>query len=92
MPETIMTNLKMSTFDSIKEVFKISKALGISSFALIYRAFNMDRITLDKYRTLKASADKEFEEYLIREEEKKIKQKDKKKGGPNPYLVKIKQK
>lgn len=89
MPETIMTNLKMSTFDSIREVYKISKALGISSFALIYRAFNMDRITLDKYRTLKASADKEFEEYLIREEEKKIKQKDKKKGGPSPYLLRL---
>ena len=89
MPETIMTNLKMSTFDSIREVFKISKVLGISSFALIYRAFNMDRITLDKYLTLKASADKEFEEYLIREEEKKIKNKDKKKGGPSPYLLRL---
>ena len=89
MPETIMTNLKMSTFDSIREVYKISKALGISSFALIYRAFNMGRITLDKYRTLKASADKEFEEYLIREEEKKIKNKDKKKGGPSPYLLRL---
>ncbi|MCJ7804248.1 XRE family transcriptional regulator [Patescibacteria group bacterium] len=89
MPETIMTNLKMSTFDSIREVYKISKALGISSFALIYRAFNMERITLDKYQTLKARADKEFEEYLIREEEKKIKQKDKKKGGPNPYLLRL---
>jgi Zn-dependent peptidase ImmA (M78 family)/transcriptional regulator with XRE-family HTH domain len=89
MPETIISNLKISTFDSIREVYKISKALGISSFALIYRAFNMDRITLDKYRSLKASADKEFEEYLIREEEKKIKQKDKKKGGPSPYLLRL---
>jgi len=89
MPETIMTNLRMSTFDSIKEVFKISKALGISSFALIYRAFNMDRITLDKYRVLKASADKEFEDYLRREEEKKTKLKDKKKGGPSPYLLRL---
>jgi len=89
MPDTIMLNLRPSTFDSIKEVFQTSKALGISSFALIYRAFIMDRISLDKYRILKASADKEFEEFLIREEEKKIKQKEKKKGGPSPYLLRL---
>ena len=77
-----------SIFSSIREVFKASKSLGVSSFAFIFRAYNLSLISLDKYRSLKTEADIEFEEFLSREEEKKIKQKDQK-GGPSPYLLRL---
>ena len=82
MPNSIMFNLNPSIFNSIREVFKVSKAFGISSFALIYRAFNLDIIKVDRYRSLKGDAQKEFEKFLIREENKKARQKEQT-GGPN---------
>ena len=88
MPDAIMRSLNIRIFNSCKDVFKTAKAFGISSFALLYRAFNLNLINLDQYRNLKDVAQKEFEDYLLREEEKKA-QKKETTGGPNPYLLRL---
>jgi len=90
IPLDFIINLKSDTFNSAKEIFRVSKNLGISSFAFLLRAFKLDLISLKKYQKLKHEADVEFREFLEREEEKKAKQKNKdKKGGPNPYLLRL---
>jgi len=90
IPYEFISNIDQGTFKSIKEVFKISKNLGISSFAFLVRALNLNIINHDVYRNLKHEADVQYKEFLKREAEKVSKQKNKdKKGGPSPYLLKL---
>lgn len=86
MPTGVMNNLKMSVFDSSKDVFKTSKKLGVSSFAFLVRAFNLALISLDKYHKLKKEANAEFQAFLRKEEERKAKQKEHE-GCPKYYLL-----
>lgn len=88
MPKELIFNLESRTFDNSKEVFNTAKTLGVSSFALLYRALNLSIIDLKKYKSLKNQATIDFNEFLRKEELKKEKQK-KQKGGPNPYLLKL---
>lgn len=88
IPSHFFYNLDNNIFNSAKEIFKISKRLGISSFAFLVRALNLKLIPIDVYKTLKNEADLEYRAFLTREEEKKIKSKEKK-GGPNPYLLRL---
>jgi Zn-dependent peptidase ImmA (M78 family)/DNA-binding XRE family transcriptional regulator len=90
MPEEIFLNFEAKSFDNAKDVFKIAKQLGVSSFALLVRALNLDIISIAKYRKLKVQADSEFAEYLKKEAEKKAKQKEKEKsGGSNYFLLQL---
>lgn len=90
IPYDIINNLDPYTFKSINEVFKNSKNLGVSSFAFLVRALNLNLISHDLYKKLKHEADVEYREFLKREEEKMVKQKTKEmKGGPNPYLLRL---
>ncbi len=88
MPEDLIKNIGPSVFNSSKEIFKISGLLGVSSFALLVRAMNLQIISPDKYRKLKREADVQFSEFLRMQEAKKEKQKSQK-GGPNPYLLRL---
>lgn len=88
MPKELIFNLDSRTFDNSKEVFSTAKLLGVSSFALLYRAFNLAIIDVMKYNSLKIQATIDFNAFLKREELKKEKQK-KQKGGPNPYLLRL---
>jgi len=45
----LILNLEYRTFDSSKEVFSTAKLLGVSSFALLYRAFNLSIIDIKTY-------------------------------------------
>jgi Zn-dependent peptidase ImmA (M78 family)/transcriptional regulator with XRE-family HTH domain len=90
MPIEFIENLDNKAFDNTKEVFKNAKAIGVSSFALLVRALNLNIISLSAYKNLKYLADIEYNEFLKREEEKKIKQKLKEKpGGPNYFLLQL---
>ncbi|UZT96400.1 XRE family transcriptional regulator [Chryseobacterium fluminis] len=90
MPKEIILNFDASLFQSSKGIFKIAKQLGVSSFALLVRALNLNIISVNTYQDLKKQADKNFAEYLIREAEKKAKQKDKENpGGPNYFLLQL---
>jgi Zn-dependent peptidase ImmA (M78 family)/transcriptional regulator with XRE-family HTH domain len=88
MPENVILNFDSNLFQNSKETFKIAKQLGVSSFALLVRALNLNIITTPVYQKLKKEVTIEYEDYLKRETEKKIKQKEKP-GGPNPFLLQL---
>jgi Zn-dependent peptidase ImmA (M78 family)/transcriptional regulator with XRE-family HTH domain len=88
MPVKIIKSLDIHVFDSAREVYKIAKGLGISSFALLYRARSLNLIEAGKYRTLRIEAQGDYEEFLWREAEKKLKRKEHP-GGPSPYLLRV---
>jgi len=88
MPKELIYNLDTSVFDSSKRLFNTAKTLGVSSFALLFRAYKLSIINLSKYKSLKNQATIDFNRFLKKEEQKKKKQK-KQKGGPNPYLLRL---
>jgi Zn-dependent peptidase ImmA (M78 family)/DNA-binding XRE family transcriptional regulator len=88
MPAEIMLSFDPKTFQNSKEVFKAAKQLGVSSFALLVRALNLNLISVSAYKKLKKQADTDYTEYLKREADKKTKQKDKP-GGPNYFLLQL---
>lgn len=90
MPKEFIDSLDSKAFDNGKEVFKNAKMIGVSSFALLFRALNLNIISLSTYKQLKHLADIEYNEFLKREEAKKIKQKEiEKPGGPNYFLLQL---
>ena len=90
MPKEILLDVDTKLFQSSKDVFKIARQLGVSSFALLVRALNLHIISLATYNNLKKQADKDFAEYLRVEAEKKAKQKEKEKpSGPNYFLLQL---
>ncbi len=90
MPKEFIESLDKTAFKNAKEVFKNAKLIGISSFALLVRALNLNIISLKSYKRLKAEADFDFNEFLQREAEKKARQKEKEKsGGPNYFLLQL---
>lgn len=90
MPKEMVFAIDASSFQTSKDVFKIAKQLGVSSFALLVRALNLSIISTPTYQKLKKQADIDYAEYLKREAEKKAKQKEKdKRGGPNYFLLQL---
>lgn len=88
MPLEVMKELDSNVFNSSSNVFKASKLFGVSSFAFLVRSFNLQYISLDKYRRLKSEAESDFKAFLLHEEVKKARLKEQK-GGPNPYLLRL---
>jgi Zn-dependent peptidase ImmA (M78 family)/DNA-binding XRE family transcriptional regulator len=90
IPKDYIRGLDKTIFENSKEVFKASKILGVSSFAFLVRAFNLDLISLSVYQDLKKEAEKDFKDFLKREAEKKARQKIKDNpGGPSYYLLQL---
>ena len=82
-----MQSIEQSVFNSSKNVFNISKKLGVSSFAFLYRAYSIGQISLIKYRELRKHADADFQAFILKEREKAIKAKEQKKGGPDYFML-----
>jgi Zn-dependent peptidase ImmA (M78 family)/DNA-binding XRE family transcriptional regulator len=90
IPQIIIKEFNQNIFANAKEVFKVAKTLGVSSFAFLVRALNLNLISPRIYNKLKDEAEIEFAAYVIREEEKKAKQtKSVKPGGPNYFLLQL---
>ena len=90
MPKEIVLAFHTNSFQTSKDVFKIAKQLGVSSFALLVRALNLNIISTTTYQKLKKQADIDFFDYLKKEAEKKARQKEKDKpGGPNYFLLQL---
>lgn len=90
MPHNFMLGLPKTTFHSSQDVFKIARNLGISSFALLVRALNLNLISTTVYQQLKRAADAEYKAFLQREADKKARQKEKENsGGPNYFLLQL---
>ena len=92
IPSEIILNIDRGVFKNSQEIFKIAKNLGISSFAFLVRALNLQLVSNSEYNALKRQAEIDYQAFLKREAEKKaafkLKQKDKP-GGPNPYLLRL---
>lgn len=90
IPKEIINDMDKVTFKNSKEIFKSAKNLGVSSFAFLVRAYNLNLINYATYQSLKKDIEYEFGEFLKREAEKKAKQKEKEnKGGPNYFLLQL---
>lgn len=90
MPEEIILNFDSASFKSSKDVFKVAKQLGVSSFALLVRSLNLNIISTSIYQKLKKQVDIDFAEYLKKEAEKTVLRKEKnKQGGPNFFLLQL---
>ena len=90
MPKEVVLSFDSTSFQTSKDVFKVAKQLGVSSFALLVRALNLNIISTTAYQKLKKQADIDFAEYLKKEAEKKAKHKQKDKpGGPNYFLLQL---
>ncbi len=90
MPHEIVMGFGLDIYQNSKKVFTASKQLGISSFAFLVRALNLNLISAPVYQKLKNQADIDYTEFLKREAEKKAKNKEKDKpGGPNYFLLQL---
>jgi Zn-dependent peptidase ImmA (M78 family)/transcriptional regulator with XRE-family HTH domain len=88
IPSRSLTSLGSNIYQSASQVFNVARTFGVSSFALLVRALNLNLISIDQYKALKKAADAEFKVFLIKEEEKKARQKLSA-GGPSYYLLQI---
>jgi Zn-dependent peptidase ImmA (M78 family)/transcriptional regulator with XRE-family HTH domain len=88
MPAEIITQFGSDIFHSNKLIFQQAKELGVSSFALLVRALNLNLIPQLRYKALKQEAQGAFEKFLEIEKIKKEKQKERK-GGPDAYLLRL---
>jgi Zn-dependent peptidase ImmA (M78 family)/transcriptional regulator with XRE-family HTH domain len=70
------------------DVFSLARRLGVSAYALLVRFYKLGMLTLPQYAVLKEQADLGFQQFLMKEEERKARQKEKE-GGPSPYLIKL---
>ncbi len=92
IPSDVIAKFGHSIFSNSQDVFRVAKNLGVSSFAFLIRALNLNLISLPEYQRLKKQADTEYQYFLIKEAQKKAAQKLKQKenpGGPNPYLLRL---
>jgi Zn-dependent peptidase ImmA (M78 family)/DNA-binding XRE family transcriptional regulator len=87
MPEEIVNNLPTTIFDSDNEIYSTAKQFGVSTLAFLVRALDLKKISITRYRKLKAISDQAFSDFLLKEEEKKALKDKQKSGGPNPYLI-----
>ena len=88
IPENFIRSLQDNFFESSLEISKVSRRLGVSSFAFLVRALNLDLISFSSYKELKNKANIEYNAFLKREEDRKAKQKDNT-GGPNYFLLQL---
>ncbi len=89
MPEEMVSGFGATAFQSSKEIFRLAKQFGVSAFALLVRAFNLRLIGLSTYQELKKQAEVDFQEFLRKEEAKRIRQKEAKKNSPLYYPTTI---
>lgn len=92
IPSELILGVDKSVFYNSQDIFKTAKNLGVSSFAFLVRALNLQLVTNPEYKVLKRQAEIDYQAFLKREAEKKaalkLKQKEKP-GGPNPYLLRL---
>ena len=92
IPSEIMLNIDRRFFKNSQDIFKTAKNLGVSSFAFLVRALNLQLVSSSEYKVLKRQSEIDYQAFLKREAEKKaalkLKQKEKP-GGPNPYLLRL---
>lgn len=90
MPHEILVGNETSAYQSSKDIFKIANQLGVSTFALLIRALQLNLISTQTYQKLKKQADNDFKDYLLKEADKKLLKKEKGiTSGPNYFLLQL---
>lgn len=90
IPSEIILNINPTIYQNVKDVYKIARALGVSSFAFIIRALRLNLISNMVYQKLKREAEIDYLAFLKREEEKKVRQKERDKpSGPNYFFLQL---
>lgn len=90
IPRDFILSIELNLLHNAKEIFKISKSLGVSSFAFLVRAMNLNLINFQSYQKLKKQADLDYADFLRKESEKKARIKESgKQGGPNYFLLQL---
>ncbi|NBV14680.1 MAG: ImmA/IrrE family metallo-endopeptidase [Sphingobacteriia bacterium] len=90
MPHEILVGNETSAYQSSKDIFKIANQLGVSTFALLIRALQLNLISTQTYQKLKKQADNDFADYLLKEADKKLLKKEKGiTSGPNYFLLQL---
>ena len=88
MPATIMLSAK-ETLNNYGEIKKLALRLGVSTLALLIRAFKLNLVSLAMYHKYKSQADTEFHAY---EQQQAILKSQRKKAtgkGPNYYTMQL---
>ncbi len=88
MPDRVMASLNASQFSDSISIAQIAERYGVSSWALLVRAYGRRMVTDAGYHAMKATLDREFNEYK-RALAEKNRSKERSKGGPNPYLLRL---
>jgi Zn-dependent peptidase ImmA (M78 family) len=90
IPSEIILNINPTIYQNAKDVYKIARTLGVSSFAFIIRALRLNLISNMVYQKLKREAEIDYLAFLKREEEKKSRQKERDKpSGPNYFFLQL---
>ena len=90
IPSEIILNINPTIYQNAKDVYKIARTLGVSSFAFIIRALRLNLISNTIYQKLKREAEIDYLAFLKREEEKKARQKERDKpSGPNYFFLQL---
>ncbi|KAA6331274.1 hypothetical protein EZS27_020099 [termite gut metagenome] len=88
MPQNVILGYDKNMYQNAKEVFNVAKTLGVSSYAFLVRAFNLNLISRTTYQSLKEEANAEYTAFSEREDRKKAKQKNNS-GGPDYFLLQL---
>lgn len=88
MPREIIMSMEPDCFASTKAIYKSAEQLGVSTLALLVRAFKLGIVSAPAYQKLKKQAGIDYAAYLKKEAEKKARQKEKV-GGPNYFLLQL---
>jgi Zn-dependent peptidase ImmA (M78 family)/DNA-binding XRE family transcriptional regulator len=88
IPQDIICGFDKSIYQNANKVFKLANTLGVSSFAFLVRAFNLNLIPQAIYRKLKGEAYIAYKAFLEEETKKKTKQKSNA-SGPDYFLLQL---
>ncbi len=83
MPKGYVESLPPTTFYTATDLYDQASRCGVSSIALLIRAYELNLIPDSKFRSLKKEADQAFAAFEAREAVKKAAPKDPKSGGPD---------
>lgn len=83
MPKGYVESLSPATFHTMTDVYKQASRCGVSSIALLIRAYELNLIPDSKFRILKREADQAFTAFEAREAGKKAIPKKPEAGGPD---------
>jgi len=81
---SIWNEKKRENHNDLKE---ISEIFGVSSLSLLYRVYNLNLIDKENFESWRIILEKEFNEFNLNYLAKELKIKERKKGGPNYYLL-----